>query len=127
MHLAARGRKRDGDAEELGHVQRLPSSRSSGWPRIVQYQCNSIAMTGKRERSRRPTRVELSPQRVFMLDSLDGLNRRMFSLRHDQQDRIETIRTAPIQGEFALLQNIRLWPSSAAMKCRYRSAPGFFL
>ena len=57
VHPTARGRERDRDMKERRRVQRLadhPIEWLPAW--ILEDECNSIPITGKRDRSRRPTK-----------------------------------------------------------------------
>ncbi len=102
VHVAARHRERDRDAQEIRQGQRLTEQQVERLAaRVVQDQRHPIAIVGERERPRGPTGIQHAPQRVFMLEQFYRLDGGLFAAGRDQEDRIEPIGGAPVKREFA--------------------------
>jgi hypothetical protein len=70
--LADCRRERDSNAQELRHIHRAaeqPIERLAA--RVFEHQRQATIASGKGQRPRRPVKVEVSPQCVFMLEALE--------------------------------------------------------
>ena len=86
MNLAERSRQVDGDAQVPSQVERLllvpVKNPIQGFAAgVLEYEDCPSFVTCECQRLRRPYGIELGCKRIFVLDALETLRRRMFSGR----------------------------------------------
>ena len=103
MRLAQRTRERNPDMQEFRDSKRpAEESIEDNTPRVLEHQRQAVAMARKFDWPRRPCGIKVSPERVFMFESIEARERGIF--RRDQQDRRQSLTATPMQRQFAVVQ-----------------------
>jgi hypothetical protein len=94
--MAEGSREWDGDVEECGNIQR-PTEQSFEWlaPVVLEHKHLAHITPEELDRPRCPIGVELSAQRVFMLQSLERFQLGIIFGGSNYEDRGKTVAEAP--------------------------------